>query len=47
MALILINVVQVMILNNIQEIFSRWLDTLSNANASDTVTFKPYNSKST
>ena len=47
MALILTNVIQVMILNNIQEVFSRWLDTLSNTNASDTVTFKPYNSKST
>ncbi|EGI66689.1 hypothetical protein G5I_04769 [Acromyrmex echinatior] len=35
-----------MILKNIQEIcFSRWSDTLRNANAGGSVTVEPYNSK--
>ena len=35
-----------MILNNIQEVFSHWSDTLGNVNDGDTITFNPHNTKS-
>jgi len=44
MALILINVIQDMILNNVQEVLT--IDSSPNANAGSFVTFKHYNSKS-
>ena len=43
MALVLTNVAQDMILNNIQEVLA--VGRTPNANAGDTVTFKPYNLK--